>query len=126
MPAGEFSARESHHARQIAESFGSEAERYARTRPATSYAPLLDKAIDGVGQTGRFSEPEQWQFDWERRYARDEWLEQVPTFGGHSQIPAEKLAELLAGIGDVLDAAGGSFIMGYTAVVLTARRVDAV
>jgi SAM-dependent methyltransferase len=87
-----------------------------------SYAPLLDKATDGIRQAGRFSEPERWQFDWERPYARDEWLEQVPTFGGHSQIPPERLADLLAGIGEVIDAAGGSFTMGYTAVVVTARR----
>lgn len=91
----------------------------------TSYALLLDKATDGFRKTGTFSEPELWQFDWERPYTRDEWLEQVPTFGGHSGIPAEKLAELLAGIGAVIDAAGGSFTMGYAAVVVTATRVDA-
>jgi len=90
---------------------------------AASYKPLSDKAIDGIGQTGTFTEPEQWQFDWERRYARDEWLEQVPTFGGHSQIPPQKLAELLSGIGDAVDAEGGSFIMGYAALVVTATRV---
>ncbi len=90
-----------------------------------SYSPLLDKAIDGIRQSRKFSEPEQWQFDWERAYTRDEWLEQVPTFGGHSRIPPEKLAELLSGIGDVVDAAGGSFTMGYTAVVVTATRVAA-
>lgn len=32
-PPEQFSASESHRARQIAESFGSEAERYERTRP---------------------------------------------------------------------------------------------
>ncbi|MDA8302023.1 MAG: class I SAM-dependent methyltransferase [Actinomycetota bacterium] len=87
-----------------------------------SYAPLLDKATGGIRETEKFSEPEQWQFDWERPYTRAEWLEQVPTFGGHSRIPEEKLADLLRGIGDVIDAAGGSFTMGYTAVVVTATR----
>lgn len=90
-----------------------------------SYAPLFDKAIDGIRQAGAFSEPEQWQFDWEQAYSRAEWLEQVPTFGGHSQLPAEKLAELLTGIGEVIDAAGGSFTMGYVAVVVTATRAEA-
>jgi SAM-dependent methyltransferase len=37
-------------------------------------------------QTGAFSEPERWEVDWERAYTRDEWLETVPTFGGHSQL----------------------------------------
>jgi hypothetical protein len=90
-----------------------------------SYTPLTVKAIEGIGRSGTFSGAEQWQFDWERPYTRVEWLEQVPTFGGHSQIPSEKLAELLSGIGDVVDAAGGSFLMGYSAVVVTAIRVDA-
>ncbi len=37
-----------------------------------SYAPLSDKAIDGIKQNGAFSEPEEWEFDWERTYTRDE------------------------------------------------------
>jgi SAM-dependent methyltransferase len=91
---------------------------------ATSYSPLFDKAIDGIAETRMFSQPEKWQFDWERRYERDEWLEQVPTFGGHSQIPPEKLADLLSGIREEVDAVGGGFVMGYTAVVITAARPD--
>ena len=41
-----------------------------------------------------------------RPYTRDEWLELVPTAGGHSQLPPAKLAELLAGIGAAIDARG--------------------
>ncbi len=87
-----------------------------------SYAPLLDKATDGIRQSGAFAGTEQWHFTWERPYPRDEWLEQMPTFGGHALVAPEKLAELLTGIGDVVDAAGGSFTMGYTAVVLTTTQ----
>ncbi len=87
-----------------------------------SYAPLCDKAAQGIRQAAAFTGPEQWHFDWERTYARDEWLEQVPSFGGHSRIPPEGLTALLSGIGAVVDMAGGSFTMGYTAVVVTATR----
>jgi SAM-dependent methyltransferase len=90
-----------------------------------SYTPLSDKAADGLRQTGKFSEPERWQFDWERRYTTDEWLDVVPTFGGHSQIPPEELTGLLSGIREVIDEAGGSFLLGYTALVVTATRTDA-
>ena len=48
-----------------------------------------------------------------------------PRSGAIRQMPPEKLAELLLGIGDVVDAVGGRFIMGYAAVVVTAMRVDA-
>jgi SAM-dependent methyltransferase len=87
---------------------------------AASYAPMFDKAADGIRQTGAFDEPEQWQFDWARPYTTTEWLETVPTFGGHTHILPEKLAKLLTSIGDVIDARGGSFNLGFAAVVVTA------
>ena len=76
------------------------------------YQMMCDKAAVGLGQSGQFNEPERWQFYWDRPYSRDEWLDQVPTFGGHSQIPPAELERLLAGIGEGIDAAGGSFAMG--------------
>jgi hypothetical protein len=60
--------------------------------------------------------------DWDRPYTRDEWLDVVPTFGGYSQFPPATQQELLAGVGAAIDAAGGSFTMGYTTVVATAAR----
>lgn len=89
-----------------------------------SYAPLHAKAAEGVRTSGAFGELEQWRFEWERPYARDEWLDTVPTFGGHSRVPPGQLAELLAGIGQVVDAAGGIVTVGYTTVVVTPRRAD--
>lgn len=58
----------------------------------------------------------------EEVYTRDEWLDQVPTSGGHSRFPPPELEELLAGIGAVIDRAGGSFVMRYATVVVTAVR----
>ena len=86
-----------------------------------AYSSLFEKALDGVREAGAYGEAERWEFSWERSFSKDEWLEQVPTFGGHSNLPTGKLEELLAGIGDVIDAVGGRFTMGYTAVVLTAE-----
>ena len=92
---------------------------------AASYAPLTEKATEGIQKTGKFDEPEQWQFDWERSYTTDEWLDTVPSFGGHSQMPPEKLSALLEGIGEVIDGVGGRFTMGYSAIVVTATRANA-
>jgi SAM-dependent methyltransferase len=85
------------------------------------YLTMCGTAADGVRQAGAFGDPEQWRFGWDRPYTRDEWLEQVPTFGGHSQIPPAGQHEVLAGIGAAIDAVGGSFTMHYTTVVVTAR-----
>jgi SAM-dependent methyltransferase len=90
-----------------------------------AYLAMCAKAADGMRRAGAFGEPEQWRFDWDRPYTRDEWLEQVPTFGGHSQIPPAKLQELLAGIGAVIDAAGGSFTAQYATLAVTAARTGA-
>jgi SAM-dependent methyltransferase len=93
------------------------------TKPIVEmYLKGCEKAADGIRQTGAFGDPEQWRFDWERRYTRDEWLDQVPTFGGMSQLPPDKMAALLAGMGAAIDAVGGSFTMQYATVAATATR----
>jgi Methyltransferase domain len=86
------------------------------------YLAMCTKAADAMRQVGMFDEPEQWQFDWERPYTRAEWLDQLPTTGGHIQLAKATLDELLARVGEVVDSLGGSFMMGYAAVVATATR----
>ena len=50
-----------------------------RGRPWTRTSALFAKAADGIREAGGFGDPEQWRFDWERSYTRDEWLDQLPT-----------------------------------------------
>jgi|HubBroStandDraft_1064217.scaffolds.fasta_scaffold08779_4 SAM-dependent methyltransferase len=88
------------------------------------YQPLFDKMADGIRQSGKYGEPEQWRFDWERTYSRDEWLNLLPTFGAASQLPAGKLAEKLDTVGSAIDEMGGSFSMLYSTVAVAARRRD--
>jgi SAM-dependent methyltransferase len=117
----------------VAEAF---AEVYRRVLPDTpfsrgeargleAYATFFTKAAHGICQVGAFSDPEQWRSDWEQVYTQDQWLDQVPTAGGHSRFPPATLEELLAGIGAAIDAAGGRFTMRYATVVVSARRTDA-
>jgi SAM-dependent methyltransferase len=86
------------------------------------YLAISLRAAEGLEESGGFEVPQQWQFEWDRRYLRQEWLDQLPTFGGHGQMPSAKLHELLLGIGEAIDAVGGSFTMGYTTVVVTTTR----
>jgi len=88
-----------------------------------AYLMMCAKAADGMGQAGAFGRPEQWRFGWDRPYTRGEWLEQVPTFGGHAQLGRAMLEDLLAGIGAAIDAVGGSFTMRYTTVAVTTARL---
>ncbi|HZC40956.1 MAG TPA: class I SAM-dependent methyltransferase [Streptosporangiaceae bacterium] len=86
---------------------------------------MCAKAADGVRQAGGFGGTGQWRFDWERPVTRDEWLDHVPTSGGHSRLSPGRQQELLAGIGEAVDAAGGSFTMRYATVAVTAVRSGA-
>jgi SAM-dependent methyltransferase len=84
-----------------------------------AYPTLAAIAADGM--RGVFGEPEEWRLPWQREYTRDEWLAQVPTFGGHTTLAADQRAALVAGIGAAIDAVGGRFVMGYTTLAVVAR-----
>ncbi|WP_027943582.1 class I SAM-dependent methyltransferase [Amycolatopsis taiwanensis] len=86
-----------------------------------AYESGFTKTMDEIRQVGGFGDPEQWRFDWERSYTRDQLLELLPTTGVLTRLPAEKVAEILAGIGDAIDATAG-FTMPYTTVAVTATR----
>jgi SAM-dependent methyltransferase len=94
--------------------------REGRLPSLQAYSVIFTRAADGLREAGAFTEPEQWRFDWDCRHSREEWLEMVPTFGGHSLIPAVQREELLTGIGAAVDAAGGGFSCHYTAAVVSA------
>jgi SAM-dependent methyltransferase len=113
---------------EVAEAF---AAVYRRVMPDLPFRPwaaptpdagsaFFARPAEGIRAAGAFSDPEQWRFEWERRYTRAEWLDQLPTAGGHSQLPAPQLNALLAGTAAAIDAFGGSFTMRYDTVVITA------
>lgn len=87
--------------------------------PLAAYESICVRAADGIRSTRAFEQPERWRVDWEHSYTRAEWLELVPTFGGHSQFPAAALEQLTGDMADAIDAAGGSFTMGYATVAVT-------
>jgi hypothetical protein len=92
---------------------------------AEAYSGLSAKVADGIREAGAFGDPEQWEFEWDRPYTRDEWLEQVPTSGFAARLQPDTMRQILAGICSAIDAAGGSFTMHYTTVAVTAGRADA-
>jgi hypothetical protein len=92
---------------------------------AEVYRAGCAKAADGMRAAGGFGDAEDWQFDWDRPYTRDEWLDQLPTFGFHNQLPRATLQEVLTGIGAAIDAVGGGFTMHYATVVVSAARTRA-
>jgi hypothetical protein len=91
-------------------------------RALDMYQGMLTKAADGIGEVGGFGEPEQWRFDWEQSYTRDQWLDLLPTTGGLTQLRPDQLAEILDAVGGAIDSLGGRFTMNYTTLAATAVR----
>ena len=90
--------------------------------PLEAYGNVFDQTERGIRATGDFDEPERWRSQWSWTYPRADWLEQIPTFGGHDRLPAAALRQLLDEIGTAIDAAGGEFEMRYTTKAITAAR----
>ena len=92
------------------------------TVPAiVSYEKMTQMAIDGVSQSGLFGQPTWLRTYWRHRYTRDEWLAQVPTFGGHNRLPPEQLQALMAGLGAVI---GDYLDVDYTTIGAMATRLS--
>ncbi|MBO0870326.1 MAG: class I SAM-dependent methyltransferase [Micromonosporaceae bacterium] len=87
-----------------------------------TYQAMCGRVAEGIRDTGSFGEPQQWRFDWERPYTRDEWLEQMPTLGPLTRLPEVQRAEILAGVGEAIDAMGGGFTMPYATMAVAAVR----
>jgi hypothetical protein len=86
------------------------------------YQAMFARAADGIRAAGGYGEPEQWRFDWEQSYSRDEWLDHLPTTGALTQLPPDAQAEILDHVGAAIDTIGGDFTMPYTTFAATAVR----
>lgn len=75
-----------------------------------------------LAATGRFGPPEVRTFAWERRYARQEWLDQLPTHSNRRLLPPAALDALLGAVGEAIDRLGGSVALRYETVLVAARR----
>jgi SAM-dependent methyltransferase len=99
--------------------FGSQPAR----RPLDMYQAGYAKFAEKILETQQFRVPEQWRFDWEHSYTRDQWLELLPTTGGLTQLGRDQLAEILDAVGDAIDELGGEFTMAYVTLATTAVRL---
>jgi SAM-dependent methyltransferase len=93
-------------------------------RPVELYESMYAKFGDKIRETGHFLEPEQWRFDWEQSYTRDQWLALLPTTGGMTRLRPDQLAEILGEVGTAMDALGGTITMPYTTLAASAARVS--
>jgi SAM-dependent methyltransferase len=91
-------------------------------RAGDPYAAMLDTAAAGLREVGGFGEPERWRHEWNHTYTKAQWLDQLPTTGSLTRVPADALAEILAEVGAAIDAQGGALTVQHTTVLLTATK----
>ncbi|MFC8125726.1 class I SAM-dependent methyltransferase [Streptomyces sp. NPDC057302] len=92
-------------------------------RPLGLYQAAYEKFADKIRETEQFNAPEQWRFDWEQSYTRDQWLDLLPTTGGLTQLRPDQLDQILDAVGSAIDSLGGGFTMNYSTLAATAVRV---
>jgi SAM-dependent methyltransferase len=65
---------------------------------------------------------EKW-FPWTRAYQGDEWLDQVVSWSDHAALEPTVRDRLFEAIGAAIDDQGGSFVMNFETVLITATRL---
>jgi hypothetical protein len=96
---------------------------YAADRSADARTGL-EAEIDAVSAVSDFAAPTMAWFPWTRIYQRDEWLDQLLSRSDHTALEPGVLDRLLHGVGAAIDDHGGSFVMSFETVVLTATRLE--
>ena len=81
---------------------------------------MSTRAVQGIRTAGGFAEPEQWRFEWQRRYTRDEWLDHLATTGQLTLLGPDEVATVLDTVGAAIDSLGGEFTMHYVTLAAAA------
>jgi SAM-dependent methyltransferase len=83
----------------------------------------LDSEIDAISAVPDFGTPTDKWFPWTRTYQRDEWLDQLISRSDHTALEPAVRDRLFNGIGLAIDDHGGSFVMNFETVLITATRL---
>jgi SAM-dependent methyltransferase len=83
----------------------------------------LDSEIDAVAAAPDFGAPTEWRFPWRRVYQRDEWLDQLVSRSDHAALEPAVRDRLFEAISSAIDDQGGSFVMHFETILITATRL---
>jgi SAM-dependent methyltransferase len=95
---------------------------YAANR-STDARSGLDRELAAIAAAPDFGAPtEQW-YPWTKTYERDQWLEQLLSRSDHTALDPPVRRLLFEAIGAAIDDVGGSFVMNFETVLITAIRL---
>jgi SAM-dependent methyltransferase len=82
----------------------------------------LDSEIEAISAVSDFGALTEKWFPWTRAYQRDEWLNQLVSRSDHAALEPAIRDRLFEAIGAAIDDQGGSFVMSFETVLITATR----
>jgi SAM-dependent methyltransferase len=83
----------------------------------------LGSEIDAISAIPDLGAPTEKWFPWTRAYQRDEWLDQLVSRSDHAALEPAVRDRLFEAIGAAIDDHGGSFVMNFETVLITATRL---
>jgi SAM-dependent methyltransferase len=83
----------------------------------------LEAEIDAISAEPDFGAPTEKWFPWTQVYQRDEWVNQLVSRSDHAALEPGVRDRLFEAIGAAIDDHGGSFVMNFETVLITAARL---
>jgi SAM-dependent methyltransferase len=87
--------------------------------------PVADLSIvaDELREHGEFAEPATTLFPWARTYSGDEWIDELSSHSDHIALSPPLRQSLFEEIVRTIDGFGGSFVMQYVGLLISASRI---
>jgi SAM-dependent methyltransferase len=95
---------------------------YAANR-STDARSGLDRELAAIAAAPDLGAPTERWFPWTKTYERDQWLEQLLSRSDHTALDPPVRDLLFEAIGAAIDDVGGSFVMNFETVLITAIRL---
>ena len=95
---------------------------YAAHR-STDVRAGLDGVVDAITANPDFGAVTERWFPWTQRYQKDEWLYLLLTNSQYPALEANLRHRLLDAVATTIDDYGGSFLMDFETVLITAKRL---
>ena len=95
---------------------------YAADR-VSDFETGLDSEKEAIAAVPDFGAPTEKWYPWTQHYQGDAWLDQLLSRSDHAALEPAIRDRLFEGIGAAIDDHGGSFVMRFETVLITATRV---
>jgi SAM-dependent methyltransferase len=95
---------------------------YAANR-STDRRSGLNSEIAAIAEAAEFDAPSETWFPWKQIYRRDEWLEQLLSRSDHTALDPAVQEQLFECVGATIDDFGGSFVVNFETVLISATRL---